>query len=591
MRENPRATVRQLAHKIRDAGQVAHKIGDAGQGSRFAFFLGAGASQQSGIITASEMIHVFKDRIVAECCPEDLNTDAKTEDWLRTQDWYKGKGSEYSKLFEKFEPKEIGRQRYIESIIEGKTPSFGYVVLANLIASKYIYTIITTNFDDLIYSACTSYTPIRPIVYAYGVLASEMRITAPRPKILKLHGDYLYSSLKNTGRELMAQDQNMARQVSQVLGEYGLVVVGYGGGDESVMNVLSQISERNDLYWCVHRGTEPNDAVKTLLTEKGGFLIEIDGFDEMMNEIRDIVGFNVGVMMDSLQVRQNDMIEKLKSMPFKYWGNILREVVAALKAQSQPQQDQIRKTETLDYVVRAYEVQSKGNHKEAEALYRKAIELDPNDALTHNNLGWSLRQDPTRYAEAESEFRKAIELNPYEPNAHENLNGLYYEQGKYDSAIATLRRAMEFLPDVYSRHNSLGYTYLLKGDLAEAEAEFVKAISMMPQAYTPILNLGLLRALQGKADQAHAFWGKGFALCQGNTIFDKLNRALYTLALGRKDQGIAAMQKVLHEDKPNAEDLRGFLDDAKVLEKSPNPPPGIKETLVLLQTAMTPKER
>ncbi len=156
-------------------------------------------------------------------------------------------GSEYCKCFERYEPKEQGRQRYIESIIEKREPSFGYVVLANLMARNLINTIITTNFDDLVYSACTTFTGIRPIVYAYGVMASEMRFTAQRPKILKLHGDYLYSTLKNTNSELVAQDPNMASQLRQVLSEYGLIVIGYGGGDKSVMEILASISERNDL--------------------------------------------------------------------------------------------------------------------------------------------------------------------------------------------------------------------------------------------------------------------------------------------------------------------------------------------------------
>ena len=172
-------------------------------------------------------------------------------------------------------------------------------------ASNYVTTIITTNFDDLVYGACTSYTGIRPIVYAYGVLASEMRITAQRPKILKLHGDYLYSALKNTFSEVGFQDPNMARQLSQVINEYGLVVVGYSGEDRSVMDILSKISKENDLYWCVMRGSDPAEPVMELLNKKNGVIVEIQGFDEMMNEIRQTVGFDVGKMFGSIQDRRD----------------------------------------------------------------------------------------------------------------------------------------------------------------------------------------------------------------------------------------------------------------------------------------------
>lgn len=169
MAEIRRATVKELAYKIKGRDSRKERI------PRFAFLLGAGASFQSGIMTASGMINDFKQRIIDAQCPPEYKTDAAKEQWLTSQAWYQADNL-YSVLFEQWEPKEIGRQRYIEEMIEGRTPSFGYVVLANLLASNYINTIITTNFDDLIYSACTTYTEIRPIVYAYGVMASEMRI-------------------------------------------------------------------------------------------------------------------------------------------------------------------------------------------------------------------------------------------------------------------------------------------------------------------------------------------------------------------------------------------------------------------------------
>src|SRR5205085_6825914 len=145
---------------------------------RFAFFLGAGASRQSGIPTATEMIRHFKEQIIERSCPDGLKTIEEKTKWLTEQDWYLAEGNEYCKCFERFEAKEIGRQRYIENIIEKREPSFGYVVLANLMASGHINTIITTNFDDLVYSACTTFTGLRPIVYAYGIMASELRLTA-----------------------------------------------------------------------------------------------------------------------------------------------------------------------------------------------------------------------------------------------------------------------------------------------------------------------------------------------------------------------------------------------------------------------------
>lgn len=478
-----RASVKQLAHKIKDSGK----------NPRFAFFLGAGASRQSGIITAGEMIRHFKERIITECCPDDLKTEQEKEQWLKAQEWYQGEGSEYCKLFEQYEPKEIGRQRYIESIIEGQAPSFGYVVLANLMASNYINTIVTTNFDDLIYSACTSYTSIRPIVFAYGILASEMRITAQRPKILKLHGDYLYSTLKNTNSEIAWQDPNMARQLTQVLGEYGLIVVGYGGGDKSVMDTISQISEKNDLYWCIFRGSEPAESVKELLEAKGGFLVEINGFDELMNEIRHIVGFDVGKMLDSIQDRQETMIEKLKTFAPLYSVDILSEIVKALQEQAQQaykEQEGIKKIQSLDYFTKALQASKAKEIVKAEELYRKVIELDPKDAKAYNNLGFLLTNQLNRYDEAEAALRKAIELDPNNIAAYDNLGFLLFDKLKrYDEAESVLRQAIELNPKETRSIGNLILVLRSQGRHNEALPFAEKWIQLDAQNFAPAMAL------------------------------------------------------------------------------------------------------
>ncbi|HEV2913504.1 MAG TPA: tetratricopeptide repeat protein [Pyrinomonadaceae bacterium] len=496
MKDLPRVSVKELAHKIKGYGNP-----------RFSFFLGAGASRQSDIITAGEMIRHFKERIIAQCCPESAKTDKEKEEWLLAQEWYKESGSEYCKLFERFEPKEIGRQRYIESIIEGREPSFGYVVLANLMANKYINTIITTNFDDLVYSACTTFTGIRPIVYAYGVMASEMRITAQRPKILKLHGDFLYSAIKNTKTEIEVQDPNMARQLRQVLSEYGLIVVGYSGGDTSIMEILSQISERNDLYWCVRRGEEPNEAVKELLKSKEGFLVEIDGFDEMMNEIRRIVEFDVQKMVGSIQERQNQMIEQFKRFEPQYSADILGEIAEALQEPTANEEEN-KKIQAIGFFSRAYKAGQAGDPSKAEELYRKTIELNPDYTDAYNNLGVLLLRDRALYAEAEALFRKAIELKPDYASAYNNLGVLLSKDAAhYAEAEAAYRKAIELKPDYANAYNNLGL--LLSKDAAryaEAEAAYHKAIELKPDDFHAYYNLGMLlgdTALYAKAEAAY----------------------------------------------------------------------------------------
>jgi tetratricopeptide (TPR) repeat protein len=532
------ASIRELAYKIKGPNPP-----------RFSFFLGAGASKQSGIPIASEMIRQFKEQIILQSCPVDLKTETEKNDWLAGQDWYKAGGSDYCKYFEKFEPKEFGRQRHIEEMIRDRAPSFGYVVLANLMARGLVNTIVTTNFDDLIYSACTTFTGLRPIVYAYGLLAAEMRFTAQRTKILKLHGDYLYSKLKNTGSELAEQDPNMVRQLRQVLNEYGLIVVGYGGGDESVMKVLSEIAKENDLYWCVRRGEEPNEAVKKLLRDKDGFLVEIDGFDELMNEIRPIVEFDVHKMLGSLEERRNQIIKQLEKFDLQYSKDILGKIVDAAKEPATSINED-KKINALDFFVRAYNAHEAKDFPTAVELYRKAIEIDPGNALAYNNLGNTL-VNLKRLDEAEVSHRKAIELDPNNASAHYNLGIALYQLKRYGEAEAAYRKAIELDPTFALNYNNLGVTLRSSKRLDEAEAAFRKVIEVDPNLALAYNNLGGTLSDLRRYHEAEAALRKAIELDpNAASAYNNLGNALRSLK--RLDEAEATYRKAIELDPNNA---------------------------------------
>jgi tetratricopeptide (TPR) repeat protein len=483
---------------------LANTIKDSGKSSAFAFFLGAGASHQSGIILASEMLKFFKERILEEECPEGLSAEKEKENWLREQDWYKAEGSEYGKCFEHFAPKEARRRHYIESIIEEKEPSFGYVVLANLLAGNYINTIITTNFDDLVYSACTSYTSTRPIVHAYGNYASEMRVTAQRPKILKLHGDYLYKVL-NTKSEIANQDPNMVKQVSRVLREHGLIVIGYGGGDNSIMDILDNFSEDNDLYWCVVRGSQPNERVKKLLEVKGGFLVEIEGFDEMMNEVRRIAEIDVTKMLtlSSFLDSQVQFIEKVKRFRDQYRIDVLSEFVEALNQQSRQaadEQQRIKDTsECLYLYTEALKKRRIGHNTEAEEWFCKVIEKDPKFKVAHNDRG-IIRMDRGNNKEAEADFREEIEINPEGSDAYGNLVLLLRRQDRSDEAQEIVDRALKYNAPHFRIFTTLITKYKGTGNNSEVDKYEAEARNLIEA--NDYYRLAVLECISGNAEAA-----------------------------------------------------------------------------------------
>jgi len=70
---------------------------------------------------------------------------------------------------------------------------------------------------------------------------------------------------------------------------------------------------------------------------------------------------------------------------------------------------------------------SQGKLDEAEAEFRKAIEINPTRANFHNNLG-KLLADRGKLEEAKAEYEEAIRLNPKGTGAY------------YTTLMATIRK-------------------------------------------------------------------------------------------------------------------------------------------------------
>lgn len=98
----------------------------------------------------------------------------------------------------------------------------------------------------------------------------------------------------------------------------------------------------------------------------------------------------------------------------------------------------------------------------AVECFRKTLDLEPNAAESHNNLGIALHRFGTFDAAAE-QFQAALALNPEFLDALKNLGALYSDMGRVDDAIEALRRGD---PDNQDADTSalLLESYLRKGD-------------------------------------------------------------------------------------------------------------------------------
>jgi protein O-mannosyl-transferase len=506
-----------LANGIRktDITEIAHKLKDCLDADKglcdephFALFLGAGASFNSGIKTAGQMMTEFREKILKRDCPDIIKKDEQ-EKWINEKVLNVGGGNEYSKLFEKFECTPRGRQTYISKIIKDKEPSFGYAMLASMIARNFINTILTTNFDDLVFIACNKFTGVRPVIYAYGIMATEMKFSMPHSKILKMHGDYLYSALANTEGEMKIynQDPNMKAQVNHALNEYELIIFGYSGSDNSVMEVLENYPPGKELYWCHWSKELPSIRALELLKEKDGTLVAIEGFDDAMYEIYKVVEFDLDGVLAKYEDRRKEVLRFIDKFDKKYSTKVITEAIEDKKLSNEDKRTPKTKIEKepetwwecFDLAYRAIE---NGDDETGEKYYRLAIDMEPESADAYNNLANLLFKDESRWNDAEVVYNKAIELNPNDASTYYNLANLLAKDGnRWNEAEVAFNKAIEINPNYAEAYSNLGV--LLSKDESrwnDAEVAFNKAIEINPNDVDAYFNLACFHSLSRKEE-------------------------------------------------------------------------------------------
>jgi tetratricopeptide (TPR) repeat protein len=132
----------------------------------------------------------------------------------------------------------------------------------------------------------------------------------------------------------------------------------------------------------------------------------------------------------------------------------------------------------------------KGNFEEAVAHFNRALE---SPALAHESdtsfaLGNAL-YNLGRIADAEAAYRRAIQVDPGHPHAQSNLGVTLARQGKLEEAIAHFRLAIAASPDFATAHNYLGESLRAQGKIEEAIEAYEAALRADPNFSPAVRNL------------------------------------------------------------------------------------------------------
>jgi tetratricopeptide (TPR) repeat protein len=119
-----------------------------------------------------------------------------------------------------------------------------------------------------------------------------------------------------------------------------------------------------------------------------------------------------------------------------------------------------------------------GRFEEAEALLKKTAN-EKRSAIVHSNLGVAALRLGKKN-EAEAAFKKALELEPENVFALNNYASLLAEAGKTNKAIEVLERAIKADASYADAHFNQAVMLEKKGDLAGALARYEEFLRLAP---------------------------------------------------------------------------------------------------------------
>ena len=205
-----------------------------------------------------------------------------------------GEDPDYSKLLETITKSPIERSQLLRSYFEAndderrqglKLPTEAHKAIAELVSSKYVRVIITTNFDRLLEKELISAGVIPLVISNPDTVQGAIPITHSACTIIKVNGDYLDTQIKNTSKELEHFDERIDHILDHIFDEFGLIVCGWSAEwDSALRSAIERCKcHRFTSYWAA-RG-KITDIVKKLIDLRNDELVQIENADSFFCQL------------------------------------------------------------------------------------------------------------------------------------------------------------------------------------------------------------------------------------------------------------------------------------------------------------------
>ncbi len=152
----------------------------------------------------------------------------------------------------------------------------------------------------------------------------------------------------------------------------------------------------------------------------------------------------------------------------------------------------------------------------AEAAFKKALAIDPDNSTALNYYGYMLADRDERLPDALGMIQKAVKLDPQNYAYLDSLGWAYYKMGNYALAEGNLVKASQRNATDPTVHDHLGDLYEKTGRLKLAASQYEEALKQYAKADPADAEPGEGGRLQKKLDSARVKLAKESPVAAGN---------------------------------------------------------------------------
>jgi eukaryotic-like serine/threonine-protein kinase len=184
------------------------------------------------------------------------------------------------------------------------------------------------------------------------------------------------------------------------------------------------------------------------------------------------------------------------------------------------------------------------NWAQAETEFKRALELNPNDAEAHRTYSNFLAA-LGRQEEAQAEIRRAQELDPLYITTQITAGWVFYFARQYDTAIEACHAALELDPNSAGGYDCIGSAYVGRGAYEQAIKAFQKAVQLSDNAPTRAVGLAEAYALARKKLEADEVFRQLRERSTREYVSPVFLARVY-LVIGNKEQALGQLEKAYH---------------------------------------------